>query len=511
MNTPLESQVYLSWYALKDLDAPKARPVTRLVVLALGLMSGLLMVAAATALWIPAVQTARLERSPLAKSLWIGQPENGDKILTDERLKEITEKISLSTSPESIHAFKRFALKFRGKGNGKPEAEDQDQRRPQEWMGRTVEQGDPILTRLGTAATENGIVPTRELLDLLGFDAQEIPTHLAIRFQDDHQWQDVRVLFVTEVRFPYNVKFLVPRDAYNSFYLAKREVTWTGLDVGPIPAGWPTGGQLRNDEAFNAALQRWAVNVRIERRAGHFCYIMTLPNTEPKVASLWRRVLEEFRAELIRYQDERNRDSTQAKTMEILDRHDEVKPVLPPVILDLAEVRVRTLNDVKATALGCRQALYPADETLVSQVDQVHQIGRLLLLAFVAICLILLIIICLVIVIIQKLRCELKVPEIGMLKAMGISRAEFRRMFRHQALVLWGRSLLLAAAFTIFGGTMIMTVAGANLHEVSLLLAYSAGGILAVAAITAPLIVFSLRLATREARLSDPMESLSYG
>jgi ABC-type antimicrobial peptide transport system permease subunit len=138
-------------------------------------------------------------------------------------------------------------------------------------------------------------------------------------------------------------------------------------------------------------------------------------------------------------------------------------------------------------------------------------VGGLLLLATVSITLSLLLIASLIMYIIQKLRCELKTPEIGMLKAMGTTAQEFRYLYRVQAGVLWRRSVLWG--FLLAGAVLAVVAwrAETTPAETGMLFRYFIGSSVAMGAATLLVIALSLEIGTKEARRKDPMDTIRLG
>ncbi len=497
---------YLRWYSQSDLDAPASRTVTQLIVLSLGMIMALLIVSTTVAFWIPAIQRSRLDASPLAKSLWIGQPGVKEMLFTDEKLSILELEISNTRDkerPESIQKFSRHPLKFMNK---------RDPNRSHELHGRTVELNDPIINRLQSdpVPTDPGIIPTQELLILLGYQDDELPKELSVRFGDDHKWQRVPVLFVANIKLPYQLKFLVRRPDYNTFYLRGHESKYGAVRFGPMTEQWPTGGALARDEEFSNCLSNLGITVKQQVSSGRFAYLLSDANGQQKDPSTWESITRQFKVAMAEYVKRNDLElEFNDKILNAVEPHGEaVAPQLPAPEFDLVEVRVKDLNHLRATARGCLNAGFPADDTLVSQVDQVHQIGRLLLVAMISICVSLLVIAAMVMIVVQRLRCELKVPEIGMLKAMGISGREFLRLYKTQAHILWQRSLLGGAGLALVTVGIIGLITAESGAEWLLLLANFGGATVLLAAITLPVIRYSLVWATRWARLSDPMETI---
>ncbi len=458
--TQLPQKPFLRWYARADLDAPKSRPITRWTVRALGLVVAMLIVSGTVAFWIPALQTARLEKSPLAKSLWVGQNAVKEKILTPEKLALLREKILAELPPSrpvDIQPFTRMKLSFQPKGK----------RFGTTWYGRTIEQADPILSRLEEQPLpkEMGIVPTRALLtNWLGFNADETPETLTVRFSDSHPWKTLPVLFVAEIKLPNQIYFFIRRSDLIALDKNSQDLQLRakGIYLGPITEDWPTKSRLNHDSELAAFFSQQAIETPD--------YAETLPdpsyrliseNESLKTKIAWDALALKFREQMQIYLDAEMPDlkvNPEALTKLVGEKYiGQVVPEPPKTsrfdkgVFEFAEVRVQELDDLKPTALGCRKAGYPADETLVEQVDQVYQVGQLLFVATLSITLSLLGIAGLIMYIMQKLRCELKIPEIGMLKAMGISGPEFQYLIRVQAAVLWRRSFALGGSLAVCG------------------------------------------------------------
>lgn len=506
---PKHRKDYIRWYSQSDLDAPASRHITAMTVWSLAMIVAFLLIAMTLAFWIRKVQEARLAASPLAKSLWIGQPGNERAVLTGDALKMLHEKIlseKPSNPPEPIQRFSRIPMKFQC------ESESDGF---QEWYGRTVELGDPILLRLngGREIPPDllGVVPTRELLNHLRFSTCEDPTELWMRFSNEHPGMRVPVLFVADVKLPYNLKFLLRRCDLNTLDAKVNDASAESMKLGPITEDWPNYRELKRDEEMPDICLRLGIDVpKFQGSEGEGYYYLVEPSDgEPKKINLWNQTAKQLRNELIEYMRVVRPDvDRRPDALGEIALVDEIAPPSRPVVFDLAEVRVLELTDLKATARGCRNAGFPADETLVSQVDQVYQVGRMLLLAMLSTCVSLLLIAGIMMFVIQRLRCELKVPEIGMLKAVGISGVAFRELFQIQATTFWLRSMLRGAGIGLFA-VVVISLFTANSQKELLLLAYTFFKSVAVlGCITFIVIRFSLLQATKKARLADPMDTI---
>ena len=446
---------FLRRYSRSDLNAPKSRRLTGWIVRSLGMILALLMVSGTTTFWIRPVQKARLEASPMAKSLWVGQPGNADKIFTEKKLALLEEKISQQLGPNSqvaINRFSRLYLHFRFN----PKSNDYIG-----LYGRTVEQGDPILSRLHDEPLPDtpGIVLTRELLRWLGYKDEENPEEIQLRFGADKPWVKVPVLFIADVSLPYEMKFFIRQADYAALYLQGHEQTATGIKLGPIDRHWPGPSQFNQDFDLPVFFSNKGLKTPVRggsRDMGLYYELKSVGNVAWST-NHWETLAQEFREEMVKYvQTEMPHVEVKPESLTVLDESRYFNLVSPnppePGDYELAEVRVQELLDLKPTAAGCREAGYPADETLVKQVDQVHKVGLLLLAALGAITLSLLLIAFVIMFIVQKLRCELKIPEIGMLKGMGLSGGDFLKLFFYQALEFWWRSVLFGGLLAFFGG-----------------------------------------------------------
>lgn len=444
---------FLRWYAKQDLYSPSARDTTHVLRKTLAFLTFLLVTAVTLALAVPAIQRVRLSSSPISRSLWIGRGRVDDLLLTAEKLNFLKACLSRQAFVGEVPTVSPFnsvsEIRFQEKGA---------HRCGRQPLGRTIKEDDKLFADLVKAAgspdlSQPGIIATRDLLETLGYKTDN-PKRLTIQFNNqDNPKLEVPIWFVVDFKLPMNLSYILTESSLAKLHQAGHLRMASRVRSGPANKLFPAPGVIRS----NAELKDHLGPVETDFKDVKDSYVIFESTTGPLSEVRWRELLREFAGVLEYYKMRQPKGFADGMTM--VDPISVGQKVRNGYVY--AEVRVNSLDDLKSAAKGCRDADYPADETLVQQLDDVNANAKLLFWSILFTSVAIAINTVYVVIVIQRLRCEQKTPEFGMLKAMGMSDREFRTVFRHQSRELWKSScfwgLLWSAVLAAGIGTLSLS------------------------------------------------------
>jgi len=504
VNSPIsshEAQRFLKWYARQDLFSPTAFKVTRVIIFTLAFLAFLLTSALALSVLLPKIHEMRLKNSPLARSLWIGQPGIRERQLTDEKTSQIVAALASEKyvgAEPTLSGFHQISLNFRDSTSANCN---------REFWGRTIREEDAVFDALkkhaGVADTGAlGIIATQDLMAKLGFENRPVES-LTIRFGSASNPEiNVPVWFCLDLKLPYNHTFIISESSYAALYTKGHHVESNAVNSGEASEKFPKPKQIRGNEELRVFLESTDVDFLTDADGKPF---VRLKKEKPMAVPSWKTLIAQLSVKLEAAGFKQPDSFADPKNITPIDPVDAMPQ--PFYGFDLAEVRVASVDDLKSAAAGCLEAGYPADETLVQQLEDINKAGNLFFGAILAISSLIAINSVVVIGVIQKLRCEQKVSEFGMLKAMGLTSREFTRVFKNQSTILWQRSM---AWGLMVSAILSVILAGWVLRpdEYSTVIYCVLVVSLCVATVIFFLIRIAMSLATKEARLMEPIVAI---
>ncbi|WP_166820111.1 hypothetical protein [Thalassoroseus pseudoceratinae] len=414
---------YLKWYAVWDLNSPASLPVTRVVRTSIQLATVLTVVSATFAMALPQIEELRLDSRPFAKSLWVGTPQVRSRLITPDRLDRLNQELALRIEEGKyrVTPFHGFELRF-------AEHEPPGMRTQ---FGCVMKPGSMLQERFSPSFAEtpgSGLIVTARLLEELGYSLDDPPETLKAEFGDNGRPQvSLPIQLIIDEEPHYNVRFFIPHAEYERIFEEGHFPMIGRQRVGPIDDRFPTAAEINADSIIPEQIER----VKVEEQAKSYILI----SDPPRIPRKWDAIIGRLRHELRMFPD--------------FD-FPEDEPILPdvepfeitqesPVFnegYDLAEIRVDSLSDLQAAAEACEAAGYPADETLVKQLLALRENGLVARIVVAIVVFLLAINAAYITWGIQQLRSRIKRPEVGMLKAMGVSHEMFRSMLWTQTFYL---------------------------------------------------------------------------
>lgn len=458
----------------------------------------------------------RLRRQSLALSLFIGEDriERRPTVETIHVLEDLLKR-EIGAENFNLRGFHRAELAF---------YEHDESRGTLRISGGTFNPGDPMIDRLFPPEQRTfdpngkGIIASRELLNRLQFPRQldeygnaipcNPPRTLRIRGTPDSPFVDVPVLAFTEIRLPLGHLFLVSEAEEQRLWSATTEGLASRVRSGSIPDDWPSYRELPRvvQDRCNK------VGVELPREAfdldGRRCWELVAKNDRPIIMSEWRKVLESLAEAMLLAND----GAFDAPTGDFVSFQaiNETKPHLDSS-MEYIEISVRNLDDLKPASKVCRHKSvnFPADETTVDRLDEIARNSKLAIVVSGTLLVAVALNAFSGLTSLQMVRSEQKLPEIGMLRAMGLPQGRLHGVFLAAGFLFWIRGALygtllgIAASYTI--GWLLLVD---HKRPSEMLLVFDPIPIPVILFITLAATLLSVSVGTRQARRSSPMETL---
>ncbi|HBJ37529.1 MAG TPA: hypothetical protein DDZ51_22795 [Planctomycetaceae bacterium] len=502
-----ETKLFLKWYAQQDLNALTAREVTQPLIHSVGLTTAIVIVLLTLALALPMLQKSRLAVSPLAQSLWIGQPEIESQEITLDRIDRLHKELAKPLPGIDRYQIRRFhllTLRF-----ASANSVDYPLMR-----GGTIGVNDPLARRMLPALAWNpadhGVVATKSLLRALGYSEDDNgPDSLLVRVSSNEPVMELPIVAIVDINLPDSMLFLVTETEYERIYAEGHEKASAKARTGMIGHDWPTQRELMLDADFIAKFQnqRGLTTVRRQLIPDRFVHVWELESNVSLRRSEWIETVKMLRDWLIE-KDE----SYQAVDEFVLDTT-LIDPESRSIDLStqpyrLGEIWVADLDDLKDASVACRKAGYAANESAVQQVEDIQKSSKIFGIGGLVIGLSLLMNASWGIKLIQELRCKQKLAEIGMLKAIGMNKGELASVFAHQATFIWRSGSKLGLLGSTIGLAICCLLLTQSWAEVRILITCG----LVIAALTLVgsrwVIKFSIMKGTENARNVAPMDTM---
>jgi len=433
---------FLAWFAGRNLWEKRYRRVTAASTISLLLVIALPLAVAGLVGGLEKRSHEELSRNRLNLCLWVRGGTN--VVLTREKIAEVHQALQKTLGAAhllGVHGFERTGrLNFKKKDGTS-------------WWpaGQTAVWDDPILTDTpGTeglrsqleAATE-GIVISRSALTELGFTAEERPKLLRVN------GSDCRVLAIAqhdesasdELRdrpvLPQRLDYLITERLF--LLLLQGNPQYDVVRLKPIPADWQS---RRTNLPPGAKKLLKEKNVEISRDPNPDVWSLTQSGTGGWWHANWEEFVDRFAKAMAA---DKLPAPTESPPMLILPGND-----VPPSPLYYSHMGIYTtdLKSLTKAATFCRGANLLFDDEVVRKLDEIGARSREILRSLWVIELLIGAVAGLNLGIIQYLRHRQRMAEIGMLKAMGMSRARLGWLAVVEGGMLW------------LGGTVLGLVGG---------------------------------------------------
>ena len=474
---------FLHWFALSDLYEPNAYRTTRVNRRSVALVTALSILAFGLAEGTREVRLAQFRANPMTLCLWIGDPNETARI--DTRLQqEMSDALRRRLGPGF-----RAACPFQRLLYGwylSDAAENRDTRsgtaRDTLIEGRTLSADDPFLEGLKghfvqggpfTAPEHGGVIVTRRMLELLRLIPTETaeaplkkaavvyPKTLALRvFNAPDERKDVPVVGVIDLVLPNGQQFVVTAGYERRLRKEMAPIRAPRVQTGPVPADWPARSGLPPRVKDLLAGETYNI-LRLSRRArpedGRPVWVVETGHASGLLIRTWRTFLEAVRAIM---KEENLPDPPEfVSELKLLDATQEDAD--DPPAFRMAGVYLTDLPALEpAAALLRHDFQFPVNEEVIEQIKAIDKNSQQAMIASTVLALVLLTNGCSNMRVIQKLRAELKLTEIGMLKAMGMSHGLLRGLHLYEAWLVWRAGTIAGVLAGLAGGYSIHGLLG---------------------------------------------------
>lgn len=556
---------FLGWFALRDLFAdPRAFWATAVNIGTIGLLLALTAVAYGLAIGYEDLRIREREKDPLARTLWVESVHTGARV-TPEQVDAFRagfpEPLANPDPGRGVHPFQEFRWSFiqidragrsqrrPGASGALPPPNEPPNGASESFRGRSLSPADPLLDSLKKTflaggpfvqPRQPGVIVTADFLrGLTGENAlpSPLPTELWTYGPGLLKPRLVPVVGVVDYTLPHGHGFIV----CDGFSDEVREDDRAAelLTTGPLPDRWwlltnpnfpeePFAAALGGAELADVLVRRGDLKKRLDalfrdrRFAREDPTLVVRDDAEIAVWQFrstidrrtryeWKLFLADVRRELgaadagsTAFADEMEGNPWTSR----LEPEPPGHPYFGVVVRD-----IRKLGDASDAIEAAGYKVINKDAA--SQIKATLRTADLVLAVLTAIIVLVALIATWNLAVMQQMRANEKVSEIGMLKAMGMTRWLLGQVYLAEALVLWLGGVLAAALLTFLGRWLALrglaewgrrTGEGDDLSNAFLLpqrhVEYMLLGSLAV-------VVLTTVLATWPARRRAPMDSLN--
>lgn len=495
---------FLRWYSFADLYEPSALVTTRAITVSVALATAGAVVALAIPWLVGEVRKTRQAADPLKSCLWVTDPSSrvGDKPMTTEKITAIADALKLEVGErfKNLVGFAEIKAEFVNSQNGKLSYRT--------LTGRTITANDPLNLSLDKLISSGqsfsreqptGILVTRKLLKELGNSPEEISnieasTKTANPFQlkwlaPSQQSVPIAIRGVFAEPLPLGHDFIIP-EAQEVQLRSQTLFKTDDIILYPIGIGWPIpkNGKSLNEfinEGFDIdqddpecpyhsklpvevrnTLRDWNCRIKLISYQDSYAWRMIrLPDTGGREVlftdSTWKEHVNQLKLQMERA------GLGGASKLEISPA-DPRKAMLSEVTApphDWATVYVNDLYALRPVAQVFRQLNLECDESAIRQLEQIeNDVRDLRRILYALVCLFALSVASSVYYL-GRLRARLKAPEIGMLRAMGISDRRLRAITMSEAGLLWVDGTSKGIVFAVIMLTGLLVSAGVTREE----------------------------------------------
>jgi hypothetical protein len=516
---------YLARFAARDLFEVTSLRTTLAAVLTIAAAVGFAVLSRGLALGAYDVQVRRLRDDPVNRSLWYGNPST--RMMTPDRVATIAAAVGRdlpSGGIEGVYPFSQTPddwewLRADGQHVGFP-------------VGRTIRPDDRLLesyregsppppARLGPA--DQGIVASPRMLMMLGYpDPRKAPPppSLRLRLPDRREPLPVTLLGVTRTELPLFTDFLISEGYEAQLRQANPNPPLDHISTGPVPAAWADAARTGNLPAEVSELITGPPYNLLPPEAvpdgQGFAWVLTHPgDVNHPALETWRRMLRQIAGAMTRnrfpdaprFTELPPGQFTTASPEPIKDHQFVAVVVAEAEIVRIPQAE-RAANAVLAGAVRPEYAVPlnqgTADEIvkLIGQTEQALLILTILSLGVASVA-------SLNLLVVEWLRAERKLPEWGMLKAVGMTGPQLEGLAILEGTILGGLGAVLGMAVAFALGRFI----SARFYrerpiDAELGFAWTPLHLALILALAVCLCAFGTWLANRKARVDPPCESL---
>ena len=421
----------LLWLAVRGLLRPGRRIATLISGAALLLLTAIAIDTLGLYQGHYAVQERQLLDDPWVTCLWVGHAALGEENYTPERLKGLSELLKKNPHVRMIcpsHEMNLYWFMLDSKDSSTPV------------RGRTYSREEPLYPRLRELSSfppgeeePLGVYVTEKFWQIVQASSKKQKNRPKLStlefYAPDGQRVTTKVLGTIPEELPWDYQFLASEDWYKQ-YITAHDRKAASIQTGPLPKSWPCEPPETVLRAFS---QYRLFGPRcINTSSGEVLWEIETYESKEYHAFHWRGYLKQIArlmsAEGYQEAEEKFFDFSflepaeeQSKPFQVVSVYvhdiDGLRPVKE--LLEHHHHYVRDANDIISKLEKLRQSASATGWVLVG-ILAVLAIGLLIILAGV-----------------QVLRIELRVSEIAMLKAMGMSTRGISALFAIETIIVW--------------------------------------------------------------------------
>lgn len=378
------------------------------------------------------VQSRILLEDPLSVCLWVGQPGFADQLFTAERLQAIEQTLRSSNKVQSWHPMHEIWLDV---------GLIHEPENTLQIVGRTMSDSDPVevlfqsQAELSTGGSSHGIYLSTRMLKLIGWNQPGLPSELRIRGPTG-LYTSVPVKGVLRRELPWNHQFVVDEICYQNYLEANRDERSSCVITGSVPQSWPSEFG-RFPEVVRFAFDRYSLfPPRLEQSGNGQRWRMETYESGGLSKSQWSAYLKQI-AKLMTEKgyEQAPEEFWQSLTMELPHT---VTSEAPPYNLVVVYIKsVEYLREVKILLERGGFRVRDTNET-ISRMEHIYRSTVTAGVMLTGISLIIGLGFFLTLIGMHSLRVNSKLPQIGMLKAIGMSLKELKLLYICESIIIWG-------------------------------------------------------------------------
>ena len=502
---------FVAGYAARDMFLGPSSGTTAVVCFSLTILATSVVALFWWVLGADHVRRDRIKNDPMSMCLWVSAAEAAERI-RPETLSQLQAELAARPKPVVVLPLDQCAYDCAVNADG-PRVETRPRR------GLTLVNDDPLTRSVKVSngrwfekSDEVGVVVTRDFLTGLKFNPDaELPILVGFRYNAWGSVVKVPVVGVTADPLPLKHSFALPAgfEAYlqkNSPDVKTAEV-WTGpvtnpalLDPGNLPAA---AARVVAEEG-----KRFRVGYEKGEHDGKPVWVARTANGREEFVSWWQVVVPGLRAELANAKEDPGEGFAK------------VVPHTPPAEgtvqvrdgTEWAAVYANDPSELRDVVAVVKRYGLAVNEDVVAKIESLDRATRdsLRLLRAATVLFGLLTLGTLAALI--EVRSAHKVPEIALLKVMGLGRRGLAAIYLTEAAVMWAISLAVGALLGWLVGWLGAGFLAPDLRDrTSKAFVFPTTEVLGLVILSGPLVLLAVSVATLKARQASPMLTLGRG
>jgi hypothetical protein len=346
------------------------------------------------------------------------------------------------------------------------------------------------------------VIVSETLLKALKIPAETSPATLRVRSVVSGRPVSVPVVGVCREDLPLG-HYFVMNDAYERKLRSEDpDAPARTIRTGPIPDTWPERDKFP-PELRRALMDFELLAPRRETIKGKTVWVLTSSEQKPPLRSQWRILLEGLR------------DSMTAGGFPSdpgfvrVDAPSEGGEAKPRVGGSMGGIYVRDLKDLRPAAEVARKFGFRPNDDIIRQIEGIERSFQNIVVLLTVLAVIVFGLSFWNMTVIQELRSQQKITEIGMLKAMGMDDRLLRQIFLTEGAIVWVLGALLGVVPGLGRGLRTARMMRGDPNDPALAFVCPWSLLVSVIAVAGVACLVSTLLATRAARRASPIETLS--